>query len=95
MNTDINKVAQGVLSLHPRVNEVFATEDGNIFFDRNHAFDHNRSLKGTVTVITRQTKEVEKSKDPEIPVDENQMEETKDPEKPKDSKKQSGKPSKK
>lgn len=51
MNQEIYKSAQRLLKAHPEINEVFATEDGNLFFSRMHADNHNHTIKGTVTVI--------------------------------------------
>ena len=64
MDPKTNKSAQALLKATPSKKEIYATEDGNLFFNLHDARDHNRKLKGEVITITRDKGKEDLVKDP-------------------------------
>jgi hypothetical protein len=75
MNAKTKEAAAALLKAHPEKKEIFATEDGNLFWVHHHALDHSKSIKCEVTTITRQSEKPVVKKDettnaaPEKPAD--------------------------
>lgn len=54
---ELKALAESVFESHPEAQVLYATEDGNMFLEKNKsmAYDHNRTVvKGSVLVIARQ-----------------------------------------
>ena len=66
MNPKIKKSALALLQANPTKKEIYATDDGNLFFDLHHAQDHNRKLKGAVTTITREAAKEDPPAEPPV-----------------------------
>jgi hypothetical protein len=54
MKKETIESAKQVLERHPHREQIFATEDGNLFFDHQHAKAHAAHSKSEVMTITRE-----------------------------------------
>lgn len=67
MNKETKDLALSLLHDNPKHKEIYATSDGNLFFNKDHAQDHARKLKTDIETIFREKNDVSgnESEDPE------------------------------